>query len=253
MIVIGLGTGRSGTTSLAHLLCRQPQAIVFHEMNPAAMCFEGTKAPVLNSIREFEAILDGGDTSLLTVDLARQASQETYDDLCTRDKVSLIGDIAFYYLTYVEDIIAVSDRVRFICLKRDRAATIKSWLKKSRINRWRSKWLGDRFSAAIQRIPFYESKNFWMEHDASYWKPDPVWDKCFPKFDASSKQEAIGKYYDFYYEESEKLAAKYPNLFRIFSLEELNTEEGKTAILDFCGIQQEGRAMDDVWVHQIKD
>ena len=252
MIVIGLGSGRSGTTSLAHLLAKQPNSVVFHEMNPSVMRFEGTKAPVLNSICEFEAILTGGDPSYLTVDLGRKPSVETYDRLCGMKKVSLIGDIAFYYLSYVEDILAISKNVRFVCLKRDRTATIRSWLKKSHIQRWRSKWIGERFAALLQRIPFHESKNFWMDHDGSEWRLDPIWDKCFPNFDAKSKEEAIGKYYDFYYAEAEKLAKKHPGEFKIFHLEDINTDEGKAEILDFCGISDENRDMENVWVHRIE-
>jgi hypothetical protein len=29
---------------------------------------------------------------------------------------------------------------------------------------------------------------------------DPVWDKTFPKFDAATKGQAIGMYWDYYYE-----------------------------------------------------
>lgn len=253
MIIIGLGTGRSGTTSLAHLLNKQPNSVVFHEMNPSMMRFSGTKAPVLNTIKEYEAILDGGDPSYLTVDLGRKQSADKYDALSQMKEVSLLGDIAFYYLTYVEDIIAISNRVRFVCLKRDRSQTINSWIKKSRIERWRSKWWGERLSALMQRIPFHESKNFWMDHDGTEWRLDPVWDKCFPTFKASSKDEAIGKYYDYYYEEAEKLTLKHPEVFKIIELDRLNTEEGKTEIMNFCGISAEGRDMGDVWIHRIKE
>lgn len=253
MIIIGLGTGRSGTTSLAGLLGLQPETIIFHEMNPSSMRFSDTPAPVLNTIKEFGAIMDGGNPSFLTADLGRAPTVASYDKLCAMPKVSHIGDIAFYYLTYVEDIIATSDKVRFVCLKRDRAATIKSWQKKAAIRRWTSKWLADRFSSFIQRIPFYKSKNFWMDHDGSRWLPDAVWDKCFPSFEADSMEEAIGKYYDYYYAEAEKYQEKFPDVFQMFSLEELNTEDGKHAIMDFCGFDTKNRNMEDVWVHRIKE
>ena len=252
MIVVGLGTGRSGTTSLAHLLGKQPETLIFHEMNPSVMRFDGTPAPVLNSIREFEAILAGGDPSALTVDLGRPPSASSYDALCKMPKVSLIGDIAFYYLNYVDDIAAASNNVRFVCLKRDRSATIKSWQKKARINRWRSKWLADKLSSILQRTPFHTSKNFWMDHDGSKWLLDPVWDKCFPSFEADTMEEAIGKYYDFYYDEAEKYQLKYPDIFRMFPIEDLNTEEGKNCIMDFCGFAQKSRDLADVWIHRIE-
>ena len=62
MIVIGLGTGRSGTASLAKLLSAQHDAFCFHEMNPSCVRFSGTPRPILNVIDEYQAILDGGDS-----------------------------------------------------------------------------------------------------------------------------------------------------------------------------------------------
>src|ERR1051326_3851404 len=102
MIVIGLGSGRSGTASLAKLLNAQSDALCFHEMNPAAVRFSGTPRPFLNAIDEFQVIIDGGDPRMLTVDLSRAVSARTYDELSNMKQVRLIGDIAFYYLDYVE-------------------------------------------------------------------------------------------------------------------------------------------------------
>jgi hypothetical protein len=253
MIVIGLGTGRCGTTSLAHLLGHQPNSVVFHEMSPSVMRFAGTPAPVINTVREFEAILDGGNTSLLTADLSRQSTDETYSKLCSMQQVSTLGDIAFYYLNYVETIIASSKQVRFVCLKRDRDSTINSWLKKARIRRWRSKWFADKLASFILRTPFLKSKNFWMEHDGTCWLSDPVWDKCFPKFEAPSMLEALALYYDSYYEKAELYAKEYADIFRIYSLEDLNSDEGKNSIMDFCGFAPESRNLEDVWTHRIKE
>src|SRR5487761_2166908 len=190
MIVIGLGTGRSGTASLAKLLNAQQDALCFHEMNPSAVRFTGTPRPFINAIDEFQAILGGGDPTMLTVDLSRAVAARAYDELCQMRSVRLIGDIAFYYLSYVELIARRNQNVRFICLRRDREQTIESCLRKSAIGRWRSKRIADRLSSLITRAPYYESHNFWIEHDGSEWELDPVWDKCFPKFQAGSKREA---------------------------------------------------------------
>src|SRR4051812_7439769 len=143
MIVIGLGTGRSGTASLAKLLNAQKDSICFHEMKPSAVRFSGTPRPFINTIEEFQAIIDGGDPSMLTVDLSRAVSARTYDELCRMPCVRMIGDIALYYLTYVELIASHNPNVRFICLRREREQTIRSWLRKSEIERWRSKRVAD--------------------------------------------------------------------------------------------------------------
>jgi hypothetical protein len=99
MIVIGLGTGRSGTASLAGLLKAQSDSLCFHEMNPSVVRFAGTPRPFINTIDEFQAILDGGDPAMLTVDLSRSVSASAYDELSRMQRVRLIGDVAFYYLS----------------------------------------------------------------------------------------------------------------------------------------------------------
>jgi hypothetical protein len=96
----------------------------------------------------------------------------------------------------VETIARHNPNVRFICLRRDVDSTVQSWMKKTQIRRWPSAAVGDRIRSVITRQPYYESSNFWMEHDGTKWMKDPVWDKCFPKFDAASKTEAIRKYCD---------------------------------------------------------
>ena len=90
-------------------------------MNPSCVRFHGTPRPILNTIDEFQAIIEGGDPSLLTVDLGRGVAARAYDRLRGMPRLRLLGDIAFYYLTYVEQILARNPRVRFVCLQRDRA------------------------------------------------------------------------------------------------------------------------------------
>lgn len=251
MIVIGLGTGRSGTASLAKLLNAQKDALCFHEMNPSCVRFYGTPRPILTSIDDFQAILNGGDPSLLTVDLGRGVAAKAYDELCTMQHVRIIGDIAFYYLSYVEAIAERNPNVRFICLKRDKAATVKSWLRKSEIERWPSKRLADRLGALITREPFQTSRNFWMAHDGTQWRLDPIWDKCFPNFPGPTRQMAIGQYWDYYYEEAEKLAAKYPQIFRIVPSEDINIQAHQAELLDFCGIAESDRVFTDAHIHRL--
>jgi hypothetical protein len=245
MIVLGLGSGRTGTASLSYLISSQTGAVCFHEMNPTGAVFDGNPQPILNGIREFQAILDGGDKRLLALDYARPASVKTYEQLQKMDAINIIGDIAFYYLRYVEDILAINKNVRFVCIKRDKAKTVGSWLKKSAIDRWPSLWLADRLKSLITRTPFHESKNFWQVHDGTVFQSDPVWDKTFPKFEAASKKEAIEKYWDYYYTEAERLAAGYPDYFRIFPVEAMSNREGQLAILEFIGLRAEDMVLRD--------
>ncbi|MEM9253831.1 MAG: hypothetical protein AAGA91_00205 [Pseudomonadota bacterium] len=250
-IVIGLGTGRSGTASLSSLLDRQEGGICFHELNPSCAVFKGNAQPQLNVVCEFRAILAGGDRSRLSVDYSRPASVHTYERLQAMGPVRLIGDIAYYYLNYVEDILRCVPECKFVCIKRDRTATVDSWIKKSSIRRWPSLWLGDRITAMLTRTPFYSEYNYWQDHDGSTYKPDSVWDSTFPKFDAPNKRAAIEMYWDAYYVEAGRLAGSYPGSFRIFAIEDLSDANGQEEILNFIGLGERDRSIGgDVHLHK---
>lgn len=247
MIVIGLGSGRTGTASLAHLFDSQPGGLCFHELNPSGAVFDGNPQPMLNTIAEFQAILKGGDRRLLAIDYARPASVATYEKLQRMENVRLLGDIAFYYLNYVEDILAVNGSVKFVCIKRDKTQTVESWLKKSTVGRWPSLWLADRIKSLLTRTPFHREYNYWMAHDGSHWMPDPVWDKTFPKFQAAGKRDAIEQYWEDYYRKADRLAAAHPDNFRIFDISSMSHPEGQKAILAFVGVPEHERVLKDAF------
>lgn len=253
-LVIGLGSGRSGTASLTSLIDRQCGGICFHEMNPSGAVFSGNSQPHLNAVSEFRNILRGGDRAKLAIDYSRPASVVTYEKLQQMPKISLIGDIAYYYLTYVDELLAFDPEVVFVCIKRDREQTISSWLNKSAIRRWPTLWLADWLKSRLTRTPFYTEYNYWQVHDGSRWKPDPVWDSCFPKFEASSKYEAIGMYWDYYYHVAEELEQKYADRFRVFDVTDLSHSEGQKQILSFIGIPEDKMVLGgDVHLHSSRE
>ena len=249
-VVIGLGTGRSGTASLAKLLNAQHDSLCFHEMNPSCVRFFGTPRPILNTIDEYQAIVNGGDPSMLTVDLSRGVAAQAYERLCQMKRVRMLGDIAFYYLSYVERIAEHNTSVRFLCLRRDLEATVKSWTNKMTIQRWPSKYVADRLNSWITRQPFYTSRNPWMEHDGTKWFVDPVWDKCFPKFEAASKDEAIRKYCLYYYEEAARLIGLLPDRIRYVDTERLDNPEYQHGVLTFLGIPEGDQVFTDAHIHR---
>jgi len=235
-LVIGLGTGRSGTASLASLIDRQRGGLCFHEMNPAGAVFSGNPQSSVNTVTELRRILDGGDRRCLSIDYSRPASVATYGKLQAMEQVSLLGDIAFYHLNYVPAMLDAEPSCRFVCIRRDRQETVASWLNKSAISRWRSLWLADRIKALLTRTPFHTEYNYWQQHDGSRYRPDPVWDSCFPKFEAADKREAIGLYWDYYYLEADRLEKLYPENFRVFDIADLGTPDGQRSILRFIGL-----------------
>ena len=255
MIIIGLGSGRTGTASMAALIGGQKDAICFHELNPACAVHKVNPQSVLNTINEFQRIIDGGDKRLLTVDYSRRRSVETYNRLLARESnPTIMGDIAFYYLTYVDDILAINPAVKFVCIKRDRQSTSDSWMEKTAIKRWPSLWLADRIKSWLTRAPFHTAKNHWQAHDGTKWQSDPVWDSTFPDFEAGSKREAVEKYWDWYYAEAEKTATRHPHNFRIFDIAALNNPQGQAEILAFCGLaENEMRLRDAVHEHKSRN
>ena len=175
-IIIGLGTGRCGTVSLSHLLNSQKSSQFTHEANP--------RLPWEQNMNLFDKFMTG--------------LEETDKDF--------VGDVSFYHLPYVEQMIMRNSEIKFVCLQRDKDATVKSYLKKiGERNHWSSKGTVD------------------------------VWDKHYPTYEEMAKPMAIGKYWDDYYAKVNGLAWQYPDSVKIWKTEDLNNEESVLEILEFCG------------------
>jgi len=108
-LVIGLGSGRSGSFTLSRLLQAQFKHLgtdVTHERKP-----------------------------LLKWDSSREEVWAHLDGLHEPD-LGYFGDVAFYYLPHVETIIDWAQqkqvRVRFVCMRRDRDGTVNSYIEKVR-------------------------------------------------------------------------------------------------------------------------
>ncbi len=185
-LIIGLGTGRCGTVSLKHLLAMQQNTHATHEMMILPYKFHE---------RKFVAYMR---------------------KLSTRP-VRISVDVALWNLPYVTAIIAKYHNTKFICLKRDKEAVVKSYMAKT------------------------PNRNHWTQWNSPYWS-DTKWPverrcgykNCYPRFDAD-KEEAIGLYWDYYEIVSETYEKEFPDNFRIFPVEYLNTRDGCEKILDFAG------------------
>ncbi len=229
MIVFGLGTGRSGSTTLAHLLNLQEGAVVTHERNPRRIHWSGSEQRVLEDLRELEGVLAGRRSLLVR---RRRDNLRAIRNLYRRGPRRLVGDVAFYYLPYVELLLGHAPEVRFVCIRRDEEATVRSFLRFSsaRPTAGPLRW--------FRRRP---ERNFWMEHDGTRWKSDPLWDPCFPKFRARSKEEALHLYWREYTERALALRQRHPDRFAVFDIEAFQTRAGQEAILDFAGVARERR------------
>jgi hypothetical protein len=94
--VVGLGTGRCGTLSLATMLGRQPMANVTHERTPA-LFWNNEPCPTRH------------------LELDENKAHTIY------------GDVGFYYLPHVLRIWDRFPETKFVCLKRDMHATVASF------------------------------------------------------------------------------------------------------------------------------
>lgn len=225
-IIIGLGTGRSGTASLAKLINAQDGAVCFHEINPLGMGWSNTPGTVSTMLREFQSILDGGPCNQLTIDRTSPKRDAPMQRLKQLRKVTTIGEIGFYYLSYVEQIMTECPSVKFPCLRRFKGDTVQSY-----INKMQS--LNSLAFSGPLRTPV-RCRNHWVEHSGEKWVSDEKWDKCYPKFPVNTLEDALSMYWDSYYDEAERLSDRYEQ-FQIFELDKINSVESQRELLTFCG------------------
>lgn len=174
-MIIGLGTGRCGTVSLSKLLQRAGLNVT-HELKPVM--------------------------SWCSDDIVHRVN--------TLNKARVDGDIAFWYLNYIEELNEKygSDNIRFICMQRDPDEVVESFLKKT------------------------TGRNHWMKHNNTKWKLDPCWDKCFPKYEVKDKAAAIRLYCKGYHEKSKYYSRNLRN-FKVCNINELNTKDEVASIFNF--------------------
>ncbi|RMF83314.1 MAG: hypothetical protein D6739_07345 [Nitrospirae bacterium] len=232
MIVFGLGAALPATKRLAAVLNGPEGWICFHELNPSCMRYEGTPQPVRNTVQEFRAILAGGDRRYLTVDHTRPDAVARYEELLAAGPVSLLGDVAHYYLRYVDEIAEYAPEAHFVCVQIDREAAVAAWEWKAAVRRWPARVVADRIASWILRAPYYRTQNYWVRHDGSYWKPDPLWDKLFPDYPDAPVAEVVRRYWEEYYAEAERLAGELGPRFRRVALQELESEAGGTRLVE---------------------
>ncbi len=197
-IVLGIGSGRCGASSLAAVLNQQPGVQVTHEEPPL---LPWKREPGERVIRER---------------LARFRR--------TRD-AHLVGDVASFYLPYLEDAIAVEPGIRIVCLKRPREEVIESFCR----------WL-----ERANPLP----TNHWAKTPGSGWHHDPIRTRIFPQYETQDRREGIARYWDEYYARVSQLMARYSDQVRLFETKRaLNTEDGLRELLGFVGIPPEQQVL----------
>lgn len=167
-----MGSGRCGTASLANLLNKQADADVTHESCPLPWDFDSEIWEVMSN------------------------------RLLSR-KASIVGDVGYYWINYIERLLKKVPEAKFICLKRDRQEVIESM--------WN----------------FTRGLNV---------HPTDDWFRMYPRYDAHPK-DAVGLMWDDYYKIAELWQEKYPDAFLIMDMDvALNTKDGMKQMFKFLDI-----------------
>jgi sulfur carrier protein ThiS len=196
-LVLGIGTGRTGSLALATLLNRQPGVSMHHELRQ--LSDDGRLGVRTIDPLPWERDLDHAKRAI---------------DVLSRRPGHTGGDVGSYWLPYVEAVLdELHPDTRVVALSRDREAVIQSYLRK---------------------VP---NKNHWMVHDGTEWELAPKWDVCFPKYEVGTKEAALAAYWDEYYGTVEQLTQTHPDRVRVWDLDvALNTPLGVNELLEFVGI-----------------
>ncbi len=124
------------------------------------------------------------------------------------------ADVAFYWLNYIPEIVKHAYDPKCICLKRDRQETIESFIR----------WSG--------------GTNLWHRRCRDFTLASQ-----FPEYRLPLPQ-ALGRYWDEYYEKAHSFEKRYPYVFRVVDMKwGLNTEEGQHHILRFLGVSENDRVL----------
>lgn len=197
MIVLGCGTGRCGTKSLASFLNKQPNSEVHHEFGKKLRWDK----------EDWQFFWDRLNVWYRDIEYLSRSIEDEYR----------LGDVAPWYLPYIEEIVRVYDLdwpFRIICLRRDKDETVESYINHQN-----------------QGNTFQNTSPNWPEVDQAY--------PTYP--DELSMEEAVGRYWRDYYECAEWISDQV-DWFEIFELEELNRKIGQIKLMDFLELPLDQRA-----------
>jgi hypothetical protein len=192
-IVLGMGAGQCGLNLLQEILAQQPSSRVTLEQSP---------------LLPWERC---SDSAGIKERLARwkSAFQE-----------QLVGDVATFYLPYVEQAIERDPGIRIVCLKRSRDEVISAF----------SQFLNETAPLPI---------NHWTTTPGATGHHDPLWTQTFPQYETQDRAEGIARYWSEYYKRADDLGRQYPDNVIVIDVHSLTTADGVRRVLDFVGIDRE--------------
>ena len=231
-VVIGLGSGRCGTRSLAELLGAQRDCRAEHEML------------VGGSMLSWEARQLAGKQHRIpdsAADWRLQRVLQQYD-VFDRWGTGTAAAVSSSALAYAHEYLTLDAErssteesrkpsLRIVVLRRPADQVVRSFLRKT------------------------EGRNHWQHVDewgpgiGPRWARDRTWDATFPNMQAPpatsepgaatgvwSKADAIRAYWELYYAVAEGLARRHPSRLRVFDMASvLGEEHAQREMLEWCG------------------
>jgi len=206
-VILGLGSGRCGTKSLATLLNLQPGVEVSHE--------------------DFHS---HGRPFRLSYDYNPKNLALAFKALSLRDP-PIVGDSAFYWINNVIPLLNHKPDVKCICLKRDKQSVIESYWARNDGSPMDGNLNVGGASFKIQGVAV-AGMYMKIASDCGYMK---IASDCGPNIDLLKRK--TGEVWDEYYLQAERFEKDYPDSFRIYPTEALNEEEKVREMLEFVGIE----------------
>lgn len=185
-LILGLGTGRCGTSYLFDFLNAQKGIFCTNERVNWGWYYNGPITNTMSPISEWE-----------------------------KSGENKICDVGSYTLPHVRKLANFYQNIKLIIIRRDREATIKSWMNWTNVKH-----------------------NYWVAHENTQWEDD-TYDHLFPKFvglETYPKYTSIASYYDLYYEECIRLSMNFNSCW--IETETLDDMPTRKRILSFCDLDE---------------
>ena len=197
-IILGLGAGQCGLKLLADILNRQPGVRVTHE-----------EKPLLPWEQQTPRLVGVENEPVTLIDRINRWKAKHHE--------RFIGDVASFYLPYVEEAIQNIPDVKIICLKRSRDEIVSSFI-------------------LAQNKSSPRPTDNWSKTLSDGWYRDPLTSHIYPKYEAATRKAALEMYWDEYYDKANDLAHRFPEHFQMLDTDELTDKESVRKLLTFVGI-----------------
>ncbi|MGA2258113.1 MAG: hypothetical protein ABSG53_25895, partial [Thermoguttaceae bacterium] len=153
-IILGIGTGRCGLKALAKLLNQQPDVLSSYEELPFLPW----------QVADGERVIKARFARFRSTGHGR-----------------ILGDMASFYLPYLEIAMAAEPGIRIVCLRRPQEEVVVKYCE----------WLD-------QAMPL--PTNHWAKKPPPGWHHDPLRTPTFPQYEVQSREVGIRRYWDEYHQ-----------------------------------------------------